>query len=128
MFSTHPKENFSVLATYILSSANALILKQSEILSFGKGVRVSESKMSSAAVYFRSDMSEESSSDILISGMSCRNRAIQGDIVVVELLPKSQWQGKSGSIHDPAQGEMFGVSSLFNPLPHNAAFWRTKDI
>ena len=40
MFSTHPKENFCFQFTYILSSANALILDQSNNLSFGKKLKI----------------------------------------------------------------------------------------
>merc|ERR1719334_2474746 len=36
-----------------------------------------------------------SGNDILIAGNADRNRAIDGDIVVVELLPKSEWKAKS---------------------------------
>ncbi|XP_067057370.1 DIS3-like exonuclease 1 [Acropora muricata] len=50
-------------------------------------------------------------SDILVPGMANRNRAIHGDIVVVELLHKSQWKGRSISIRNgeedgkPSSGE-----------------------
>ena len=33
--------------------------------------------------------------DILIAGQESRNRAVDGDVVVVELLPKSQWKSKA---------------------------------
>ena len=38
-FRNLPKRNFNVLATYILSSANALNLEQSEILPFDKELK-----------------------------------------------------------------------------------------
>ena len=38
MFSALPKRNFNVSVTFILSSANALKLDQSKILSFGKEI------------------------------------------------------------------------------------------
>ena len=38
MFSIPSKRNFSILATFGLSSANAFILDQATILSFGKGL------------------------------------------------------------------------------------------
>lgn len=50
------------------------------------------------------DLTEESNSDILISGMTARNRAIHGDLVVVEMLPRSQWQNRSNAISDPTTG------------------------
>nr|XP_054756295.1 DIS3-like exonuclease 1 [Lytechinus pictus] len=42
----------------------------------------------------QSSKDTELESDILISGSKNRNRAVHGDIVVVELLPKAQWTGK----------------------------------
>ena len=41
MLSSLPKTNFNSLVTFILSSANALSLDQSKILSFGKELNVS---------------------------------------------------------------------------------------
>lgn len=43
-------------------------------------------------------------SDILIHGMAHRNRAIHGDIVVVELLPQSEWRGQSLNLKDNNDG------------------------
>ncbi|XP_064607624.1 DIS3-like exonuclease 1 isoform X2 [Liolophura sinensis] len=43
-------------------------------------------------------------SDILIPGMGTRNRAIHGDSVVVELLPRPQWKGKSLAIKENEEG------------------------
>ncbi|XP_069126738.1 DIS3-like exonuclease 1 [Argopecten irradians] len=48
----------------------------------------------------RQDQKEEGESDILIHGMSSRNRAVHGDLVVVELLPRSQWRGRSNIIRE----------------------------
>lgn len=44
--------------------------------------------------------------DILIMGMSSRNRAVHGDLVVVEILPRSQWLARSQALKDlePAKG------------------------
>ncbi|XP_071964819.1 DIS3-like exonuclease 1 [Antedon mediterranea] len=44
-------------------------------------------------------------SDILISGMTDRNRAIHGDRVVVKLLPKSQWKGRISSLTQDNEGD-----------------------
>ncbi|XP_031571497.1 DIS3-like exonuclease 1 [Actinia tenebrosa] len=60
------------------SQSEAFIQRQSEIASSSK---------SSLA------------SDILIQGMVNRNRAIHGDIVVVELFPKPMWKGKSTALN-----------------------------
>ncbi|KAK3604725.1 hypothetical protein CHS0354_018965 [Potamilus streckersoni] len=48
----------------------------------------------------RQDMTEESSSDIFIYSSAARNRAVHGDLVVVEILPKSHWRGRSLIIKD----------------------------
>ncbi|XP_060081062.1 DIS3-like exonuclease 1 [Ylistrum balloti] len=48
----------------------------------------------------RQDRQDDSDSDILVHGMSNRNRAVHGDLVVVELLPRSQWRGRSNVIRD----------------------------
>ncbi|XP_041372546.1 LOW QUALITY PROTEIN: DIS3-like exonuclease 1 [Gigantopelta aegis] len=45
-----------------------------------------------------SDLKDETDSDVLISGQSSRNRAVHGDLVVVEVLPRSQWRGRSMDI------------------------------
>ncbi|KAM4748024.1 DIS3-like exonuclease 1 [Rhinophrynus dorsalis] len=37
-------------------------------------------------------------SDVLIHGTKSRNRAIHGDMVAVELLPKSEWKGRTGAL------------------------------
>ncbi|KAG8440779.1 hypothetical protein GDO86_006494 [Hymenochirus boettgeri] len=37
-------------------------------------------------------------SDILIHGTKSRNRAVHGDLVVVELFPKSEWKGRTGAL------------------------------
>jgi len=55
---------------------------------------------------FRVDLREESGSDVLISGMAARNRAVHGDFVVVEILPRSQWQGRSTAILEPGAGRL----------------------
>ena len=51
-------------------------------------------------------MTTESGSDILIPGNVARNRAVHGDLVVVELVPRAQWLSKSGTIQEPAQGNL----------------------
>lgn len=37
---------------------------------------------------------------------TCRNRAVHGDIVVVELLHKSQWKGRSNSLKSKDEGKI----------------------
>jgi hypothetical protein len=38
------------------------------------------------------------SRDILVCGMAGRNRAVHGDQVVLELLPKSEWKAKGTAL------------------------------
>lgn len=56
-------------------------------------------------------------SDILIHGTKARNRSIHGDVVVVELLPKNEWKGRTAALcenecEDKASGE-----SPSEPMP-----------
>ncbi|KAJ8307659.1 hypothetical protein KUTeg_014786 [Tegillarca granosa] len=51
----------------------------------------------------RRDPKDNEGSDILIHGKSSRNRAIHGDLVVVELLPRSEWRGRSLVIKEEKQ-------------------------
>ncbi|XP_033109550.1 DIS3-like exonuclease 1 [Anneissia japonica] len=44
-------------------------------------------------------------SDILVSGITDRNRAIHGDRVVVQLLPKSRWKGRISSLTQDNENE-----------------------
>lgn len=50
-------------------------------------------------------MFSELNSDVLIGGMRHRNRAIHGDVVAVELLPQSEWRGRSVALTDEQGGE-----------------------
>ncbi|XP_061521072.1 DIS3-like exonuclease 1 isoform X2 [Phycodurus eques] len=45
-----------------------------------------------------SNKNTELSSEVLVYGSKNRNRAVHGDMVVVELLPKSEWRGKVSSL------------------------------
>ncbi|KAF5828225.1 hypothetical protein DUNSADRAFT_18006 [Dunaliella salina] len=47
--------------------------------------------------------------DILLAGRSHMNRAMDGDIVAVELLPESEWRGPSSKL--PGQGKATGGGS-----------------
>nr|XP_016853552.1 PREDICTED: LOW QUALITY PROTEIN: DIS3-like exonuclease 1 [Anolis carolinensis] len=55
--------------------------------------------------------------DVLIHGTRARNRAIHGDVVAVELLPRSEWKGRTAALceneaEDKAAGEAAG-----EPMP-----------
>ncbi|XP_077988799.1 DIS3-like exonuclease 1 [Glandiceps talaboti] len=56
-------------------------------------------------------------SDVLIPGMVNRNRAVHGDIVAVELLPKSEWKGRCTAITEAAEGTQTGDSEISNVMP-----------
>ncbi|CAH3019970.1 unnamed protein product [Porites evermanni] len=56
-------------------------------------------------------------SDVLICGMANRNRAVHGDIVVVELLHKSQWKGRSISLKSRNEGEQLSVGEQSDVMP-----------
>ena len=55
--------------------------------------------------FLSSSETKSDDSDILIYGMAHRNRAIHGDIVVVELLPQSEWRGRSLNLKDDNDGK-----------------------
>ncbi|KAF4091014.1 hypothetical protein AMELA_G00032240 [Ameiurus melas] len=58
----------------------------------------------------------ELNSDVLINGMKNRNRAIQGDVVAVELLPRSEWKGRSTALTGE-RGEEKGEDPQSQPMP-----------
>ncbi|XP_066449014.1 DIS3-like exonuclease 1 [Eleutherodactylus coqui] len=47
-------------------------------------------------------------SDVLIHGTKARNRAIHGDIVAVEILPKCDWKGRTGALCENEADERAG--------------------
>ncbi|XP_056147130.1 DIS3-like exonuclease 1 [Lampris incognitus] len=57
------------------------------------------------------------SSDIMVFGRRSRNRAVHGDVVVVELLPRSEWRGKSTSLSDGQREEKDEEGNQSQPLP-----------
>ncbi|XP_026992960.2 DIS3-like exonuclease 1 isoform X1 [Tachysurus fulvidraco] len=58
----------------------------------------------------------ELNSDVLISGMKHRNRAIHSDVVAVELLPRGEWKGWSTALTE-GRGEEKGEDSQSQPMP-----------
>lgn len=44
---------------------------------------------------------------------TCRNRAVHGDIVVVELLHKSQWKGRSNSLKSKDEDKIMNCLHQF---------------
>lgn len=53
--------------------------------------------------------------DVLVYGRKNRNRAVHGDEVVVELLPKNEWRGRDTALTDG--DEKTGEDSESTPLP-----------
>uniref|UniRef100_G1Q2C8 CSD1 domain-containing protein n=1 Tax=Myotis lucifugus TaxID=59463 RepID=G1Q2C8_MYOLU len=56
-------------------------------------------------------------SDILIHGMKARNRSIHGDMVVVELLPKSEWKGRTVALCENDGDDKATGESPSEPMP-----------
>ncbi|XP_070541854.1 DIS3-like exonuclease 1 isoform X2 [Ptychodera flava] len=56
----------------------------------------------------------DAESDILIPGANNRNRAVHGDIVAVELLPRMEWQGRSKSLAQSEDMQDKGTDSESN--------------
>lgn len=64
-----------------------------------------------------SNKSTDLSRDVLVCGGKNRNRAVHGDNVVVELLPKSEWRGRATALTE-AQGEdKSGEDDHSQPMP-----------
>ncbi|XP_066512745.1 DIS3-like exonuclease 1 [Hoplias malabaricus] len=64
-----------------------------------------------------SNKDTELNSDILISGGKHRNRAVHGDVVAVELLPRSEWSGRTNSLTDGQTEEKAGEDTQSKPMP-----------
>ncbi|XP_074090539.1 DIS3-like exonuclease 1 [Macrotis lagotis] len=56
-------------------------------------------------------------SDILIHGMKARNRSIHGDVVVVELLPKNEWKGRTVALCENENDDKTPGESPSEPMP-----------
>lgn len=59
-------------------------------------------------------------SDILIYGMKARNRSIHGDVVVVELLPKNEWKGRTSALCENDSDDKSSGESTSEPMPTGA--------
>ncbi|XP_026234124.1 DIS3-like exonuclease 1 isoform X1 [Anabas testudineus] len=57
------------------------------------------------------------SSSVLVCDSKSRNRAVHGDVVVVELLPKSEWRGKVTALTEGQGEEKNGEDNESKPLP-----------
>ncbi|XP_050007738.1 DIS3-like exonuclease 1 [Alexandromys fortis] len=56
-------------------------------------------------------------SDILIHGTKARNRSIHGDVVVVELLPKNEWKGRTAALSENDSEDKASGESPSEPMP-----------
>lgn len=61
---------------------------------------------------FSSDKDIFDGKDILIKGKKNRNRAIHGDIVVVQLLPASEWCSRTRSLQRQDSSEFISPSDV----------------
>lgn len=79
---------------------------------------------------FRSTSTVEDDRDILIHGMPARNRAVHGDLVVVEVLPRSEWRGRSSVIKESQEGQglFLIISANFNVDLHGCKMYNTVYI
>jgi DIS3-like exonuclease 1 len=60
-------------------------------------------------------------SDVLLSGGKSRNRAVQGDMVVVELLQKSEWRGRATALSEGQGEDKLPESTQSQPMPTGEA-------
>ncbi|KFP75201.1 DIS3-like exonuclease 1, partial [Acanthisitta chloris] len=59
----------------------------------------------------------ELQSDILIYGAKARNRAIHGDVVVVELLPVQEWKGRTVALCENETEDKAPADTTGDPMP-----------
>ncbi|KAJ7420904.1 hypothetical protein WISP_45979 [Willisornis vidua] len=59
----------------------------------------------------------ELESDILIYGAKARNRAIHGDVVVVELLPLQEWKGRTVALCENESEDKAPADTTGDPMP-----------
>ncbi|XP_028812152.1 DIS3-like exonuclease 1 [Denticeps clupeoides] len=59
----------------------------------------------------------ELNSDILVCGGKHRNRAVQGDVVAVELLPVKEWQGRNTALTEGLGEDKTGDETQSQPMP-----------
>ncbi|CAL1604420.1 unnamed protein product [Knipowitschia caucasica] len=64
-----------------------------------------------------SNKSTELSRDVLVLGIKHRNRAIHGDSVVVELLPRGEWRGRNTALTEAQGEERSAEAPRSQPMP-----------
>lgn len=64
-----------------------------------------------------SSKSTDVSRDVLVCGGRQRNRAVHGDSVVVELLPKSEWRGRNTALTEAQEEDRSGEDADTQAMP-----------
>ncbi|XP_053128175.1 DIS3-like exonuclease 1 isoform X2 [Hemicordylus capensis] len=64
-----------------------------------------------------SNKEKDLKTDILICGTKARNRAIHGDVVAVELVPKSEWKGRTAALCENETEEKSLGEVYSEPMP-----------
>ncbi|XP_064191621.1 DIS3-like exonuclease 1 [Anguilla rostrata] len=59
----------------------------------------------------------ELNSDVLVCGSKLRNRAVHGDVVAVELLPKGDWRGRNTALAEGEAEDRAGEEPQSLPMP-----------
>ncbi|KAM6980009.1 DIS3-like exonuclease 1 [Aplochiton taeniatus] len=59
----------------------------------------------------------ELNSDVFVCGSKNRNRAVHGDMVALELLPKSEWRGRTTALANEPTEEKSGDEMRSQPMP-----------
>lgn len=54
---------------------------------------------------------------MLVSGAKHRNRAVHGDMVVVELLPRNEWKGRTTALTEGQGEERSMEDTQSQPMP-----------
>ncbi|CAB1422139.1 unnamed protein product [Pleuronectes platessa] len=82
-------------------------------------LNVSKHRAQSEAFIRTEDSSNKSTGSwgVLVSGDKNRNRAMHCDVVVVELLPKNEWRGKTSTLTEAQGEEKSGEGGDSQPLP-----------
>ncbi|XP_023188366.1 DIS3-like exonuclease 1 isoform X1 [Xiphophorus maculatus] len=64
-----------------------------------------------------SSKSPDLSAGVLVAGSKSRNRAVHGDLVAVELLPRVEWRGKVTALSEGLADERSGDDDEIKPMP-----------
>uniref|UniRef100_A0A1A8J1S1 DIS3-like exonuclease 1 n=1 Tax=Nothobranchius kuhntae TaxID=321403 RepID=A0A1A8J1S1_NOTKU len=83
-------------------------------------LNVSKHRAQNEAFVANDDISNKNSDltgGVLVYGVRNRNRAVHGDSVVLELLPRSEWRGKVTALTEGPVDERTGGDSESKPMP-----------